>query len=660
MKSYLQIGVGELLSGAVETARLEFKASWNAETTGHQIIKTLCAFANDLQNLNGGYIVLGVAEQGGFAVRPAKGLGDQEIDSAQKWIRGHCNQIVPVYMPVMDVVEIDGKRVLILWAPASETRPHQAPDGPKSERKYWIRIGSESVAAAGDLLTSLMQQTARVPFDDRRAVGVTTAELNLALVREFLHDVHSELAEEQDAERVYRAMQIVSPVNGHSIPRNVGLLFFSIEPRRFFRGARIEVVEFLEETSGNTHSERVFEGPIHEQVRQCLSYLESLTSRYFEKQDSMIETRGWISFPIPALREAVVNAIYHRSYEDSVEPTKIHLYPDRIEIISYPGPVPGIEMKHLDGSVAPPPVPARNRRIGEYMKELRLAESRGTGLPKMRRTMAENGSPPPRFDFDPGRTYFRVTLPAHPEYVVLTILRDYAYAKATGDLHRARRLLTQAWASGSRTASLLVAMIREHVEQGDLAAADQLIEEIPPNDLATYARALTTLAAAHADAKNEERSKELLNRLPELMAPRDAFEAAIVERRLGRDDRAHRLFERAGDLVLQDARALHEFAQAKLKLAGRLHRSRRPADQQVHGRLLKEALAYLERVVQMDAPTTRHAWAWFNMGQARKWLQAPRQSIIDAYRRAVSLEPSNARFGEELARAQASTPDEGV
>lgn len=499
-----------------------------------------------------------------------------------------------------------------------------------------------------------------VPFDEQSAVGVTTAELNLALVREFLHAVHSDLCQEQDAERVYRAMQIVSPVNGHSVPRNVGLLFFSVEPRRFFRGARIEVVEFLDEASGNTHSERIFEGPIHEQVRQCLSYLESLTSRYFEKQDSMIETRGWISFPIPALREAVVNAIYHRSYEDSedsVEPTKIYLYPDRIEIISYPGPVPGIEMKHLDGTASPPPVPARNRRIGEYMKELRLAESRGTGLPKMRRTMAENGSPPPRFDFNAERTYFRVTLPAHPEYVVLTILRDYAYAKATGDLQRARRLLAQAWASGSRSVSLLVAMIREHVEQGDLAAADQLIEEMPPNEVATYARALTTLAAAHADAKSEGRSKELLNRLPELMAPRDAFEAAIVERRLGRDDRAHRLFERAGDLVLQDARALHEFAQAKLKLAGRLHRSKSPADQQVHGRLLKEALAYLERVVQMDAPATRHAWAWFNIGQARSWLRAPRQSVIDAFRRAYALGPNETRFGEELAKAQASTPD---
>ena len=71
-----------------------------------------------------------------------------------------------------------------------------------------------------------------------------------------------------------------------------------------------------------------------------------------------------------------------------------------MEIISYPGPVQGIELEHLGAEGNVPPVPARNRRIGEFLKELRLAESRGTGLPKIRRKMQENGSPEPRFDFD--------------------------------------------------------------------------------------------------------------------------------------------------------------------------------------------------------------------------------------------------------------------
>jgi ATP-dependent DNA helicase RecG len=80
----------------------------------------------------------------------------------------------------------------------------------------------------------------------------------------------------------------------------------------------------------------------------------------------------------------------------------------------YPGPAPGIQQQHLNGDQPLPPVPARNRRIGEFLKELKLAEGRGTGIPKVRRAMQQNGSPPPQFDFDEVRSYFRVVLPIHP------------------------------------------------------------------------------------------------------------------------------------------------------------------------------------------------------------------------------------------------------
>lgn len=478
MRSHLPIGIGELLGGAVESARLELKATWDQEVTGYQVLKTLCAFANDLQNLNGGYVVLGVAESGGAAIRPAKGLEEAQIDAAQKWIRGHCNRIDPTYMPVMDVVDVDGRKVLVLWAPASDARPHQAPEGPKKDRQYWIRIGSESIEAKGELLNSLLQQTARIPFDDRRSTEATNEDLSFSLAREFLRDVRSDLVTETDANRVYRGMRIISPVNGHTVPRNIGLLFFSHEPERWFRGARLEVVEFPDDSSGDALTEKTFTGPLHYQVRQCLSHLESITTRHLEKSSSSAEARSWVSFPLAALREAVVNAVYHRSYQESVEPTKVYAYPDRIEIVSYPGPVPGIEERHLDGLAPAPPVPARNRRIGELLKELRLAEGRGTGLPRIRRSMAENGSPPPRYDFDAGRTYFRVTLPAHPEHVVLTLLRDYAYKKATGELERAKLLLEQAWRDGLRSPSLAAALLREYAEQRDLAAAERTLEEI--------------------------------------------------------------------------------------------------------------------------------------------------------------------------------------
>ena len=58
----------------------------------------------------------------------------------------------------------------------------------------------------------------------------------------------------------------------------------------------------------------------------------------------------------------------------------------------------------------------RNRRIGEFLKELDLAQGRSTGVPKILRAMRNNGSPAPRFETDDDRTWFLVGLPAHPSF----------------------------------------------------------------------------------------------------------------------------------------------------------------------------------------------------------------------------------------------------
>lgn len=57
----------------------------------------------------------------------------------------------------------------------------------------------------------------------------------------------------------------------------------------------------------------------------------------------------------------------------------------------------------------------RNRRIGDFLKELHLTEGRCTGVPKIRKAMEENGSPMPIFKTDENLSFFLVTLPIHPE-----------------------------------------------------------------------------------------------------------------------------------------------------------------------------------------------------------------------------------------------------
>lgn len=464
MSAILTINLEDLLHHrGVESSRVELKESWNTGPTALQVLQTICAFANDLQNLNGGYIILGVGEQNGVARLPPAGLDPEEIDGIQRWIRGHCKTLDPEYQPLLSPEVFEERHLLVIWAPGSNTRPHQAPEslGKGAGRKPFVRLGSETVEARGPMLTQLHQLTARVPFDDRRALGVPIEKLRETKVREFLTDIRSGLLEESDAREIYRRMFISARVNGHEVPRNVGLLFFSDDPEEWFRGARIEVVQFAGDASGNVLEEKIFRGPIHQQIRDALVHLRALSVQYLVKQEDRAEARAWVSYPLPALEECLVNAVYHRSYEEPPEPTKVYLYPERLEIISYPGPVPGLAPEHFRPGGRIPPAPARNRRIGEFLKELRLAETRGTGVPKVFRAMAQNGSPPPSFDFDEGRSYFRVTLPAHPEHVAIAALRDAAHLRAIGDLDGALHRLRHALDESPSTARVSPALVEE-------------------------------------------------------------------------------------------------------------------------------------------------------------------------------------------------------
>ena len=423
--SILPVNVRDLLyCQGVESERVEFKASWDAKTTGPQVLRTICAFANDYHNLNGGYVVIGVAERDGHGAFPPAGLSADDVDAAQKWIRGNCNRFDPPYAPVLSPELVDGRLVLVVWAPASDTRPHRAPaQAARGKRKaeaprYWVRLGSETVDAEqrGTMLRGLIDQTARVPWDDRPARQARVEDLREAKVREFLHDVRSGLLEEPDVREIYRRLRLVTRINGDDVPRNIGLLCFSNDPAEWFPCAKIEVVQFPDGPAGDVQEERVFRGSILDQARDCLAHLENLSATHLQKQRDSIYARTWSAYPIAALREALMNALYHRSYDiDQLEPTKVYVFPDHVAVISYPGPVSGIEPSHLlPGAKANHAVQARNRRIGEFLKELGLAEGRLSGLPKIYAAMAQNGSPTPRFDFDEGRSYFQAVFPAHP------------------------------------------------------------------------------------------------------------------------------------------------------------------------------------------------------------------------------------------------------
>ncbi|MHB1920959.1 MAG: RNA-binding domain-containing protein [Chitinophagaceae bacterium] len=413
----LPININDLIHGkTVEWDRIEFKAGWNPE----EVIQTICAFANDINNWGGGYMIIGVEEKQGLPILPPKGLQTTQMDSIQRELIQLTNQIDPFYSPVTEPVIFNNKQIFIIWAPGGDARPYKAPTtlSTKGQKQYFIRRGSTTVKANHAEVKQLLELAARIPFDDRINHHASLAQLDLGLIREFLQDIKSDLFQisaSMPFEELCRKMRIVSGPDEYLKPVNAGLLFFTKQPDHFFRGAITEIIEFSDE-AGTEFSEHKFTGPIHHQIRAVLNFLKNnVITEKIKKLKGKAEAHRFYNFPYEAVEEAVVNAYYHRSYEH-LSTVEINVHQNKIEILSFPGPLPPVDNNTLKlNRVVSRDY--RNRRIGEFLKELDLTEGRGTGIPKIRRELEKNGSPAPIFETDADRTSFLVILLIHPLFI---------------------------------------------------------------------------------------------------------------------------------------------------------------------------------------------------------------------------------------------------
>lgn len=185
------------------------------------------------------------------------------------------------------------------------------------------------------------------------------------------------------------------------------------EPWRWFPQTQIDVVHLPDGRGGDQIIEKTFQGPVGTLLRDALAYLRnSVVTEYVRKQANRAEAERYHNVPYAALEEALVNAIYHRSYEER-EPVEVQITPEEVTILSFPGPDRAVRMDELRAGRAVARR-YRNRRIGEFLKELELSEGRGTGIPKILNAMRANGSPEPVFETDDQRASFLVRLPLRP------------------------------------------------------------------------------------------------------------------------------------------------------------------------------------------------------------------------------------------------------
>lgn len=415
----LPINIDELINGrTVEWERIEFRKGWDPERS----IKTICAFANDFNNWGGGYLILGVSENDGKPELPPIGLKLSQIDRIQKELNNLCRKITPNFFPIVEPVDYRTKKILVIWCPGGSNRPYKAPEslGNNTRFFYFIRRFSSTVRPTNDEEHELLSMANQIPFDDQLNHNAELSDFDLHSIKDFLNEIGSDLEKEifsLSIDEVARRMNIAEGANENLLPKNVGLLFFAKNPQMHFQSAIIEVVEFKDET-GTEYSEKIFSGGLHRQLKNALDYLQNKFSEQFiRKSAGIAESERAVKYPYSALEEALCNAVYHRGYDNN-STIEVRIYPNRIDIISFPGPLPPLDKEKLRNNQFDIRK-YRNRRIGEFLKDLHLTEGRATGIPTIINAMKKNGSPKPVFETDDNRAYFKTTLFIHPNFSLI-------------------------------------------------------------------------------------------------------------------------------------------------------------------------------------------------------------------------------------------------
>lgn len=413
-----------LTENVVEWARIEFKEGWNPGTT----LKTISAFANDIDNWGGGYIVIGAEEKDGKVVRPVKGINPNSVDKIQKELLRYCKYIKPVYIPHAEPVYFDGKVLLLVWCPGGYERPYacpKTPDSKNSEKKYYVRKLSSTIEATNIDVKELISLSHNIPFDDRINPKAEMRDLKYPIIKNYLQNVGSSLLDDidnLDTEQLARNLRIADGPSEYYKPLNVGILFFNDHPEMFFPYSQIEIANIPDPT-GQGMEERIFKGPIDEQLQNALNYIKNnvIAEKVF-KVNGQPEAIRVKNYSYEAIEEFLSNAIYHKSYQIH-EPVTVRIEVDKIEITSTPGPDRSIS----DDDISRYQMRTRryrNRRIGDFLKELHLVEGRNTGIPTAIKAIKENGSPLPSLLTDEERSFFSVIIPIHEAFLGEVISND--------------------------------------------------------------------------------------------------------------------------------------------------------------------------------------------------------------------------------------------
>lgn len=415
-----------------ESERVEWKESGDDTQISKKIAKTISAFANDISNIGGGYVVCGAREEKdvhGFPTVRFVGLSANKLKEVEGKVLQLCrDQIQPAVVPVVHHLENPENpqtRILVFVVVASNDA-HSFRDAEGSG--YYVRMGSETREARNGLLLQLLTKKQKIEHFDRRPVqSASINDIDLFLFRDCMQRLNilatgrtadSYLSDTEQIAELVPPLFVKMGLDHTLRPRNFALLLFGKKESvtRLYPDAHTIVSIYPGTDRGTPTAERhIYSGTVLEQAQNTMKFLQAQVSTVFDKESPVPNVEN---YPFRAIQEAVVNAFVHRDYEIP-QPIRITLFSDRMEIVS-PGTLHwGIDRERfLKGQSG---AKWRNQSFAYLFNKLQLAQAEGQGVPIIFRLMREAGCPEPEFLV--GAEDLVCILRANPRHVLLSQAR---------------------------------------------------------------------------------------------------------------------------------------------------------------------------------------------------------------------------------------------
>ncbi len=394
-----------------ETVNVEAKSLSHDST--RSVMETVCSFSNE-PALGGGVILLGVAENTNSDGNTYVVEEILDTDKAQLDIASQCASMfnIPV-RPEIKVDKINGKNILKIYVPelpASRKPLYFSNEG--LPRGIYRRIGSSDQRCTED---DLYEFYSREDSPDKAPIeGTTIADVDAESIRRYKvlrEKVRPEAAElMMDTAELLRAIGCVDRTHPDRL-NLAGVLLFGTQAlqRQIIPAVRVDYIR----VSGNEwvkDPERSFSsvemrGSLISVLYRAIDAVRADLPNGFLLSEDDIQAKT-VGLPTGALREAIVNALMHRSYKVN-RPTQIIRYDNRLEIINA-----GYSLKPED-ELGETGSEVRNPILSDVFHDLNLAEQKGSGILRMKRMMEKAHLAIPTFESDRESNKFTVRLLLH-------------------------------------------------------------------------------------------------------------------------------------------------------------------------------------------------------------------------------------------------------